>query len=83
MRGKKDLVIACCVETLRLDELHRSELALDVAGFTHKTVGVHPVRLVGLMNRGIINRVPGTRDPFEYVAPAATIGWYHKHIDEK
>jgi hypothetical protein len=72
LRGKNlDLTVACCVETLR------------VGSFTHKTVGVHQLRLVGLMNRGIINRVPGTRNPFEYVAPAATIDWYHKHIDER
>jgi hypothetical protein len=69
LRGKKDLVVACCVETLR------------VGSFTHKTVGIHQMRLVRLMNRGIINRVPGTRAPFEYVAPAATLEWYHKHID--
>jgi hypothetical protein len=69
LRGKKDLVVACCVETLRHGK------------FTYKTVGTHQGHLAALMDSGIINRIPDTRGPFEYVAPAATIDWYHKHID--
>lgn len=64
-----DLVIACCIETLKHGK------------FTFATVGVHQGRLPGLMDRGIINRIPGTRDPFEYVAPAETLKWYRNIID--
>jgi len=82
LRGKNwDLVIACCVEALKLDALHRDGLMLDVDGFTWKNVSCHPMRLKSLFVRGIIERVPDTRDPYEYVAPAETIGWYHEHTD--
>jgi len=64
-----DLIMACCVETLRS------------GSFTWKTVDTVPMRLKRLMDNGIICRVPDTRDPYEYVAPAATLEWYREHID--
>jgi len=47
-------------------------------GFTASMVEIHPGRLRSLRTRGLVNFVPGFRDPARYTIPPVCLEWYHR-----